>query len=664
MKYMYYSQDIVEKVVSSTDIVDVVGQYVHLRRSGANYFGLCPFHTEKSGSFSVSPSKQIFYCFGCGEGGDVVTFLQKYENYSFQEALKVLADRAGITLPEVSYSEQAGARARKKEVLLAINRDAATYYYRLLRLPAGKAGMDYFTGRGLSKETMTAFGLGYASGAGSDLTAYLRKKGYSDEDIMDAGVASFDEKRGIYDKFFNRVMFPIMDVTNKVIGFGGRVLGDGKPKYLNSPETLIFDKGRNLYGLSIAKKARSDYFILCEGYMDVIAMHQAGFSMALASLGTSFTEGQAAVVHRYVKLVLLAYDSDLAGVRAALRNIGILRTAGIISRVIDMRPYKDPDEFIKTLGREAFQERIDQAENSFFFELRQMEANYQMDDPASRTEFYHAIAKRLCVFDDEIERDNYIKAVADKYYIPENSLRREVASYDLISDGADRNRSRTLTGPAVVERQTDASGRYRNQSQDASVIYTNNAGITSGAAQASADRPRKADPAVAAFRKNQRLLLTWISDEPAIYPKVRRYISADDFEEGICRQAASFYFSRLDSELADALSEAAGTMDSQTVKTTPASVVRMFDTEEEQREAAALFETHILGITDEKEKAQALKDVILSMKKYGLEKMMADMASDPSMLKKATAAKKKIEQIQAADFAAEWHYGNQTEQTA
>ena len=364
---MRYSDEIIEEVRSRSDIVDVIGQYVHLQKKGANYFGLCPFHNEKSGSFSVSPHKQMYYCFGCGAGGNVITFLMKYDNLTFQEAIKQLAERAGVKLPDEDNSPAAKAMRDKRQILLDINKEAAKYYYYQLRGKSGQKGMEYFKGRQLTDETMQHFGLGYANISSNDLVKHLKSLGYNDSQIIDAGLASHDERMGTHDKFWNRVMFPIQDASQKVIGFGGRVMGDGKPKYLNSPETLIFDKSRNLFGLNYAKNARAGYMIICEGYMDVIAMHQAGFNMAVASLGTAFTTGQAMILKRYTDEVILSYDSDEAGTKAALRGIGILREAGLKGKVLDLRPHKDPDEFIKNEGKEAFEERIRNAENTFFF---------------------------------------------------------------------------------------------------------------------------------------------------------------------------------------------------------------------------------------------------------------------------------------------------------
>ena len=351
----FYSQELVEEIRSKNDIVDVVGSYVKLQRKGSNYVGICPFHNDHSPSMSVNQPRQIYHCFSCGAGGDVFKFVMEYENLTFPEAMKVLADRAGIELPEQDNVKRDRKQEDLKSRILEMNKLAASYYYYLLRQPEGKQGLDYLTGRQLSKETIQKFGLGYSGKHGNALYQYLKSKGYSDALLKESGLMQVDEKRGMYDKFWNRVMFPIMDDRKRVIGFGGRVMGDGKPKYLNSPETPVFDKSRNLYGLHLARTSRKPNIILCEGYMDVIAMHQAGFNQAVASLGTAFTQQQSTVLKRYTDEVLLTYDSDDAGIKAAMRAIPILKDAGIRAKVINMEPYKDPDEFIKALGAEAFQ---------------------------------------------------------------------------------------------------------------------------------------------------------------------------------------------------------------------------------------------------------------------------------------------------------------------
>lgn len=610
---MYYPQEIIDQIIAANDIVSVIGEHVHMKRSGSGYMGLCPFHSEKSPSFSVSPGKQVYHCFGCGESGNVVTFVMKYENATFQEALKILADRAGIKLPEAQYSEESKKKNEQRDRLFAINKDAATYYFRLLRSPRGRRGMDYFRQRQLSDETLNRFGLGFADGADSDLVAYLRKRGYADEDILLSGVAAFDEKRGLHDKFWNRVMYPIMDVTNRVIGFGGRVMGDGKPKYLNSPETPIFDKSHNLYGLNLAKRSRCGYFILCEGYMDVIAMHQAGFSQAVASLGTSFTEGQAQILKRYVPTVLLSYDSDGAGVKAAMRNIGILHSAGLTGKVVDLRPYKDPDEFMKGAGREEFQKRLDNAENSFLYQIRQVQTNYDLSDPAAQTRFYHEIARRLCEFDDEIERENYTKKMADLYFIPLETLRREVASYQM-AGGAQTLQTRQLQRQKPVNL---TEGKRRGKLEEAK-------------------------------RRNERLLLTWISDDPAVYPQLRPYLRAEDFAEGVYRTAAGRYFEILDKRYGDALQVEAGTLPEGSAS--PAAAVACFDSEEEQKEAAQLFETRMDGVQTKEEREKALKDVILSVKRNALEQSMLSLQGNPNALQTIVKLKKQIADLEKLEI--------------
>ena len=428
---MRYPEEVVEEVRMKNDIVDVISGYVKLQKKGSNYFGLCPFHNEKSPSFSVSPSKQMYYCFGCGAGGNVITFVMEYENYSFMEALQMLADRAGVALPKQEYSKEAKEAADLRTALLEINRMAANYYYFQLTNPQGEVGYRYLRDRQLADDTIRHFGLGFANKTSDDLYRYLRAKGYDDKILKETGLVTIEE-RGAHDKFWNRVMFPIMDVNNRVIGFGGRVMGAGEPKYLNSPETKLFDKSRNLYGLNYARLSREKYILICEGYMDVIAMHQAGFTNAVASLGTAFTTQHAALLKRYTDKVVLTYDSDGAGTKAALRAIPILRDVGMSIRVLNMQPHKDPDEFIKNMGAEAFRERIEQARNSFLFEIDVLKRNYEMDDPEQKTEFYNQVAKKLCEFPEALERENYLEAVSREFFINYEDLKRLVNRMGLV----------------------------------------------------------------------------------------------------------------------------------------------------------------------------------------------------------------------------------------
>ena len=558
------------------DIVDVVSGYVKIQKKGSSYFGLCPFHNEKSPSFSVSPGKQMYYCFGCGAGGNVFSFVMQYENFTFPEAVKMLAERAGVNLPEVEYTEEMRRKEDRRSRLLEINKLAATYFFYQLRSERGKVGLEYLKKRQLSDETIRHWGLGFSNVTSNDLVKYLKSKGYDDQIIQEAGLASFDERYGLHDKFWNRVMFPIQDINHRVIGFGGRVMGDGKPKYLNSPETPIFDKSRNLYGLNFARTARTNNIILCEGYRDVISMHQAGFTQAVASLGTALTTGQAMLIKRYVKDVLICYDSDGPGVKAALRAIGIFREAGLRTRVINMQPHKDADEFIKAKGREAFQERIDNAENSFLFEVRMMERDYDINDPDGKTAFMGAVAKRLTDFEEEIERNNYLEAVAAKYFVSPDSLRKLVA------------RSAATT----------AAGRERK-----SVNVT--------------DRAKAKDDGV---HKSQRMILTWICDDPDIYKAVRDYITPEDFTEPLYKELAGMMFAQLEEG-----------------RFNPAAILNRFEDDERQREAAMILNTNILDDSAlESDREKALNEAVINIRRNSLE-MRSRSAADLNELQKIIA---------------------------
>lgn len=582
---MYYPEELVEEVRVRNDIVDVVSGYVRLQKKGANHWGCCPFHNEKTPSFAVNGAKQMYHCFGCGAGGNVYTFVMNYENYTFPEAVKMLAARAGVSLPEAEYDEEQKQRQNHRQQLLDVNREAATFFYYQLRSPQGQVGYRYLADRELSDETMRKFGLGYTGRSGAGLIRHLKQKGFEDRLIIEAGLGSHNERTGLVSPFWNRVMYPIQDIHNRVIGFGGRVMGEGEPKYLNSQETPVFDKRRNLYGLNFARTARSGNIILCEGYMDVIALHQAGFTQAVASLGTAFTAEQAVLLKRYTDKVLLAYDSDGAGVKAALRGIGILREAGLSGKIINMQPCKDPDEFIKKNGRDAFQERIDQAENSFFFEIRMLEREFDLKDPESKTLFYREIAKKLCSFSLDVERENYLEAVADKYHIGFENLRRLVGSYAM-QTGVDKPPERPRSGV-----------QQKNSPQENS-------------------------------RRPQRLLLTWIVDDPALYPRIARYVTAEDFTEELYRQVAERLFRDLE----------AG-------RYQPAAIVSMFQDEEEQRRVAEIFNTNLPRLETRQEREKALHDILYAVKKNSYEHLTAGLGADVTALSRAVAGKKALEEL-------------------
>ena len=423
----YYPDELIEEVRSRSDIVAVVGTRVKLTKRGANYWACCPFHSEKTPSFSVSQNKQMYYCFGCGAGGNVVTFLMNYESYTFPEALEYLAERAGITLPKREMTGEEKSREGLRSRLLEINGEAAKFYYYQLRQPVGKPGMDYLTRRGLSAETMRRFGLGYAPDEGyysQVLYRFLSAKGFTDEELRTSGLVRFKEGRGAYDFFRGKVMYPIMDKNSRVIGFGGRVLDGSLPKYMNTPETPLFDKSRNLYGLFAAKLTKRPYLLLMEGYMDVIALHQAGIDCAVASLGTALTEGHARLLKRHTDHVILTYDSDAAGTKAAMRAIPILRTAGFNIRVLDLKPYKDPDELIVHEGAAAYEERIRNAVNFFLFQSDVWKKEFDLSDPAGLTAYFRRLAEELTTFSDELERENYLNAVCERQKIDPALLRK------------------------------------------------------------------------------------------------------------------------------------------------------------------------------------------------------------------------------------------------
>lgn len=584
----YYSDELIEEVRSRNDIVDVISGYVRLTKKGSTYFGLCPFHNEKTGSFSVSPNKQMYYCFGCGAGGNVFTFLMQYENFSFPEAMEALAERAGIELPKQEMSAQAKKEADKRQILLEINKAAGKYYYMLLRSEHGKQAYEYFKKRELSDATMQKFGLGYSDKYSDDLYRYLRKLGYDDAILKESGLVSIDEVRGGHDKFWNRAMFPIMDVHNKVIGFGGRVMGDGEPKYLNSPETKVFDKSRNLYALNFARQTKKPQMLLCEGYMDVIALHQAGFDNAVASLGTAFTSGHASLLKRYTKEVYLTFDSDGAGIKAALRAIPILKEVGLTAKVINMKPYKDPDEFIKALGAEEYQKRIDAAENSFMFEIRILEQKYDMKDPEGKTAFQTEVAKKLLDFTTELERNNYMEAVADKYHMSFEAFRNLVNQLG-------------TQGGLVKERTPLKSGLNEK-------------------------KHKKED----GMKQSQKLLLTWLIEYDNLYDKIKDIITPEDFTEDIFRKVAELLYEQKKSGAVN-----------------PAQIISLFAEEEEQREVAELFHARIHEVDSAAERDKALKETILRVKDNSISYRSAHLEpTDMQGLQQLVADKRTLQNME------------------
>lgn len=581
---MFYSEDIIEQVRTENNIVDVIGDYVKLQKKGSSYFGLCPFHNEKSPSFSVSPHKQMYYCFGCGEGGNVISFLMKYENFTFIEAMEVLANRVGIELPKMEYSKEARKEKDLKTKIIEINTEAAKYYHYLLKTERGKTAYHYLKSRELSDETIVKFGLGYSDKYSNNLYQYLKQKGYTDNELKETGLFSYDEKRGVNDKFWNRVMFPIMDANNRVIAFGGRVMGDAKPKYLNSPETKVFDKSRNLYGLNVARSSRKDYMLICEGYMDVISLHQAGFNNAVAALGTAFTSRHASLIKRYAKEAVLTFDSDEAGIKAALRAIPYLKESGLAVKVLRMKPYKDPDEFIKALGSDAYEERIKNATNYFIFQVGVEQRKYNLDDPQEKTAFHNRVAEMLLEFDDEIERDNYIDSVCTQFNIPKEGLTKLVRKKGLTYVGKE---DKTSDEPVVPK---------KTSKEDASV-------------------------------QAQRILLAYLIDKTNWFKKVAEVISTEDFIDDFYRKVAGLFWEQMEEGQAN-----------------PAQIMNHFEDEDEHKKVAELFVSPIRANLGLAEQEKAINDAVIKIKKASLDHKAAN-AVEIDQLQKIIKEQSQLQKI-------------------
>lgn len=594
---MVFSSELIEQIQEESDIVDVIGSYVHLQKKGAQYFGVCPFHNEKTPSFSVAPQKRMFYCFGCGAGGNVFSFIMKYENCSFQEAVKMLAERRGIKLPDVEMSEEQKKAASLREKLLEVNKEAAKFYHQMLKSPEGAVAYKYFSEkRGLSDKTIVHFGLGYSGKSGTSLYRYLKEKGYKDQILRETGLFTYSE-RGVTDKFWNRAMFPIMDIQNRVIGFGGRVMGEGEPKYLNSPETKIFDKGRNLFGLNFAKTDRRPYVLICEGYMDVISLQQAGYVNAVASLGTALTSLQAHLLSRYTKDVYLTYDSDGAGVKAALRAIPIFRGEGVSLHVVNMQPYKDPDEFIKNLGAEEYEKRIQNAQSSFSFELSVIEKKYNFSEPEQKNKFFEEVLKNIVTtYEDTLERQNFVEAVASRYNVSISALEekiRKIGMSNLTMEGRMISAEEALE--AREERKLKNSVR-KNASSEVPI--------------------------------EEKHLLTWIGNDKNVCKKIEGIIEPDDFTEGICRQVAELAFEQY---------KANGEVQ-------PECILNNFESPEERDLVAEIFQTEILLEMDESAKQKALFDTARKIKLTSVDRQLkvASAANDMNRFMELSKSKNNL----------------------
>lgn len=586
---MYYADDIIEEVRSQNDIVDVIGEYVNLKKKGNTYSACCPFHHEKTPSFHVSREKQMYHCFGCGVGGNVYTFLMEHENFSFPEAVESLAKRAGIKLPEQGMSLEAKKQSDARNLIKDMNKLAAGYFHYLLKTDRGTKAMEYLKTRGLTDDTIQKFGLGYSDVYSDDLYKFMRSKGYTDGQLKESGLVRIDEKRGAMDKFWNRAMFPIVDVNNRVIGFGGRVMGDGEPKYLNTQETLVFDKSRNLYGLNLAKKSKRSGIIFCEGYMDVISMHQAGFDNAVASLGTALTVGQVNLIKRYTDHVYLAYDSDGAGTKAAIRALGIMREFEMPARVISLKPYKDPDELIQAEGKEEFERRIENAVSGIMFEISVLAGNYNQEDPQERTEFQKETAKRLSLIMDPLERNNYIESVARQYHIDAGSLKETVTRYG-------------IAGAARVDKAVFRPRQERKSPEEEKI-----------------NKQLKAE----------RLLISWMITENTLFDTLKGIISAEDFYEPVYHDIAEQLFAQYEKE----------------GKVTPAAIMNHYQSKEEHDKVSSIMQQDFDMEITNGEKSKAVTDLVKSIKRKSLEYQMENAKGDMKKISNLMIEKSKIDKI-------------------
>ncbi len=449
-----------QELVERSDIVDVVGSYVRLtKRSGSNQFGLCPFHSEKTPSFSVSPDRQIYHCFGCGKGGGVINFIMEIENLSFPEAVEFLAKRAGMTMPEQEDNREAKRRRR----MLDLNRDAAKFFFSCLSKPEGKPALEYMAKREITPATAKRFGLGYAPDSWDSLINAMKALGYTEYEMYDAGLVRKGKKGGHYDTYRNRLMFPVIDVRGDVIGFSGRILGDGEPKYMNSPETLVFNKSRNLFALNLAKKSKSGHIILAEGNIDVVMMHQAGFDSAVASLGTSLTPEQARLISHYAKEVIIAYDSDGAGKKAAQRAIGLLEKLDVKVKVLNMSGAKDPDEYIKSKGADAFRNLLDRSENHIDYRLQTVTDKYDLASDEQKVAFLKEASDMVAHLSGAVERQVYAMRVAGMAGV----------SAEVVVQEVERRRKKLTRTAQRLDEKNQAHPEKQFQPKDKELRYEN-----------------------------------------------------------------------------------------------------------------------------------------------------------------------------------------------
>jgi len=504
----YLPEDFVDEVRASNDIVSVISEYVRLEHKGKDYFGLCPFHKEKTPSFSVVPAKQIFYCFGCGKGGNVINFVMQVENLDYPQAIRLLAERARLTVPEGESKEEI-EKYHLKEELLKLNKEAAKFFYKQLMKEESHNARAYVKSRSISMETLKKFGLGYSSENWDDLFKYIKGTGYSDLLIEKSGLFLNKKSGGYVDRFRNRLMFPIFDLRGNVIAFGGRAINGESPKYMNSPETPVYSKGRNLYALNVAKNSGHSNIVVVEGYMDVISLHQNGIINTVASLGTALTESQARLLRKYAEDVIISYDADTAGQAATVRGLGILSDAGCNVKVLTVPQGKDPDDFIKNKGKDAFLKLIDDSLTLVEYKIRLLKKQISTDNVEGKISFLSKVSQLLSLIDSSVEREIYIRKISREYDISEESLFQEVFKR-INKENVPKKSIKPISAISGVN---------------------------------SKDKDRRTE------KKNlylEILLIAFLATDNSVYHKNKKQISLDFFEDDEIKKIAEYLFSRLD----------------------------------------------------------------------------------------------------------------------
>ncbi|ABN52130.1 MAG TPA: DNA primase [Hungateiclostridium thermocellum] len=562
--YKYYPEELIEEIRMSNDILSVVGEYVKLERKGKNYFGLCPFHSEKTPSFSVDPNKQLYYCFGCGKGGSVIQFVMEVENLDYIEAVKMLAERARIQLPE-GDNEEERIIARKKQELLRINVEAARFFYEQLNDKKNLAPREYLTKRKVSGSIARKFGLGYSPEEWDALYNHLRKKGYDDEILLDSGLILKGKNGGYYDRFRGRIIFPIFDLRGNVIGFGGRVLDNSTPKYMNSPETLVYNKRKNLYGLNFAKNSGQKRIIVVEGYMDVISLFQFGIINTVASLGTALTESQGRILKKYAEEIIISYDADTAGMAATMRGLDLLNDIGCNVKVLIIPEGKDPDEFVKKNGPEAFNKLVENALSLVEYKIKALKSTIDTNTTEGKINFLNKAADLLSKIDNNMEREMYIKKISKEYDISQESIYAEILK---------RIKPKTVYKPLT---------RTLTAKND-----NNRLKIEKNGKKSSYDK----------IIECERMLLCLLSIDNSLYKVVKDKIIVDEFKDEQNKEIAKIVFKRFE--------EKKGIV--------PAELINLAG-----EETSGVFARLIQGECNFDDNIKAVMDIIKKMELYRLE---------------------------------------------